>query len=302
MKKDLVYIILLNYNGYSDTIACVQSLRKVTYESFKIVVVDNASTDDSEKILRRELGDCTIIQSGSNEGFAHGNNIGIEYALDNGADYVLLLNNDTTVEPDFLERMVDNFTTEEVGLVGSKIKYYSEPEYLWFAGGGINWFKFISEHYHVGKRDSDVQQAKAKVEFVTGCCMLISAKALKDVGLLPEFYFMYYEDVDYCVRLKEKGYEIIYEPEAVIYHKVGMSAGGEESAFAIKWTTRNRLVFMRLYKNKVSKITFFFSRLFFYTSRIIKYFQYYVKSKDKARALLQGIKEGIKENKKIYKV
>ncbi|AYD39334.1 glycosyltransferase family 2 protein [Clostridium fermenticellae] len=288
----LIYIILINYNGYKDTIECVNSLKKINYNNYRVLIVDNASMNDSLEILKRTLKDCIIIESKKNLGFAGGNNLAIKYALDNNADYILLLNNDTLVEHNFLENMLCSFSKDSsIGLVGCKIMYYPERNIIWYGGGYVDWFKFTGIHYEMGKADVKCD-AEKEINFMTGCSMLIKRDVFEKVGLLSEEYFMYYEDVDFCVRVNDAGYKIWYNPNAVIYHKIGLSAGGEESPFSIKWCTRNRILFMNKYKNKVSKAEFIFSRLFFYVTRIIRYFQYKFQGRsDKAKAIIDGIKE-----------
>lgn len=288
----LVYIILVNYNGYKDTLECVKSLRKVTYENYKVVIVDNASKDASVKILKKELMDCCVLESKENLGFAGGNNLGIKYALDSGADYVLLLNNDTLVEENFLTSMMVSFKEDKkIGVVGCKIMYHPESNIIWYGGGYIDWFKFLGMHYGIREIDKGQYDKEKKVDFVTGCCMLIKKEVLEKVGLLPEDYFMYLEDLDFCVKVKNYGYKIWYSPKAVIYHKVGFSSGGEDSAFTIEWITRNRLLFMNRYKNKVPSFKFVLSKLIFYLTRAVRYIQFLIKGReDKAQAILAGIK------------
>jgi GT2 family glycosyltransferase len=289
----LVYIILVNYNGYKDTIECVNSLKKINYNNYKIILVDNASSDDSAKILKQKLNDCEIIKSKKNLGFAGGNNLGIKYSLDHKADYILLLNNDTIVEPQFLNNMLNSFSIgSKIGIVGCKIMYYSQKNIIWYGGGYIDWFKFIGVHYGMRQIDKGQCNNKKEMDFVTGCCMLVRREVFEKIGLLAEDYFMYFEDVDFCAKVKNAGFVIWYNPEAVIYHKVGLSSGGEESPFSIEWCTRNRLLFMDKYKNNVNKFSLILSKIFFYGTRFIRCFQYTLKNKkDKAKAIIDGIKE-----------
>ena len=289
----LVYIILVNYNGYKDTIECVNSLKKISYKNYKIVVVDNASSDNSVEILMEELSNCMIIESKKNIGFAGGNNLGIKYALNHNADYIMLLNNDTIVESQFLNDMINSFNVNnKIGIVGCKIMYYPEKNIIWYGGGYIDWFKFIGTHYGMGQVDKGQYDNEKEIDFMTGCCMLIKREVFRKVGLLSEDYFMYFEDVDFCVKVKNAGFVIWYNSEAVIYHKVGLSSGGEESSFSIEWCTRNRLLFMDKYKNNVNKFSLILSKIFFYGTRFIRCFQYTLKNKkDKAKAIIDGIKE-----------
>lgn len=289
----LIYIVLVNYNGYKDTIECINSLKKISYKNYKIVIVDNASSDDSLNILKQEINDCVIIESEKNLGFAGGNNLGIKYALDHNAYYIMLLNNDTLVEMDFLDNMLNSFNKDDrIGLVGCKIMYYPEKNIIWYGGGYIDWFKFIGAHYEMRQVDRGQCDKEKEIDFMTGCCMLIKKEVFEKIGLLPEDYFMYFEDVDFCMKVKNAKYKIWYNPKAVIYHKVGLSSGGEESCFSIEWCTRNRFVFMNKYKNNVSRFNFTLSKIYFYSTRFIRYFQYILNGKrDKANAIIKGIRK-----------
>lgn len=286
-----VYIILINYNGYKDTMECIKSLCKINYENYKIIIVDNNSTDNSIEILKSNAINCIILESKKNLGFAGGNNIGVKYAIEHNADYIMLLNNDTLVSKDFLNNMIKSFSLDKkIGIVGPKIMYYTDKNRIWFGGGKINWFKFLGEHFGIGEIDKGQYNEEKEITFITGCCMLIKKEVFEKVGLLTEDYFMYFEDVDFCVRLLEKKLKIYYNPKSIIYHKVAFSSGGEESPFTIKWGTKNRIVFMNKYKDKVSEFRFFISKMFFYSTRILKYVKYTLNmNKDKASAIIEGI-------------
>lgn len=288
----VIYIILVNYNGYKDTIKCIDSLKKINYINYKIIIVDNASSDNSLKILKQKTNNCIIMKSKKNLGFAGGNNLGIKYALAHDADYIMLLNNDTIVSNSFLNNMLMSFNkNNKIGLVGCKIMYYPEKNILWYGGGYIDWFKFIGVHYGMKQIDKGQYDIEKEIDFMTGCCMLVKREIFEKVGLLSEDYFMYFEDVDFCVKIRNAGYKIWYDPKAVVYHKVGLSSGGEESPFSIEWGTRNRLLFMNRYKNNVSSFSFILSKMFFYITRFVRYFQYKVKGKkDKCNAILEGIR------------
>jgi Predicted glycosyltransferases len=284
-----VSIILLNYNGAEDTLECVKSLEKINFENYSIIIVDNQSTDNSYNIIKENLGHKhVILSSGKNGGFAYGNNIGIRYALEQGADYVLLLNNDTLVEPDFLQELVKAAEEDDkVGLVTGKILYESKRNLIWYGGGRINWERFYGEHF---QGVDDKTEVSRNVTFATGCLMLVKREVFNAVGLLPEEYFMYYEDVDFCAGLQEKGYLIRYVPTSVIYHKVSASTGEEESAFAVEWNTRNRLKFIRKYKKKIGSLSYIKLMLFFYTTRVITIVKYLLKAReDKVKALMKGL-------------
>jgi len=290
-----VSIILLNYKGTKDTLSCIESLEKIEYDNFEIIIVENNSPDDSYEILSEAIGNKhTLIKSPSNGGFAKGNNIGINYALEKGTDFVLLLNNDTLVEKDFLREMVNCYQRNKaVGMVGCKILYESRRDLIWYGGGELNLKRFYGLHHGEGQKNSEEFNIEKEVTFNTGCVMLVPREVIQKVGTLPEEYFMYYEDVDYSLSVQEAGYKIYYCPKAVVYHKVSASTGGEESPFAVEWNTRNRIIFMNKFKHKVSKLEFLKAKGFFYSTRIIKLLQYKAKGQEeKAKALKVGIRKG----------
>ena len=292
-----VSIILLNYNTTNDTIDCIESLSKIHYNNYNIIVIDNKSRKEEIVKLEEYLKDkgiCKLIKSEENGGFAKGNNLGIRYAQSINSDYVLLLNSDTEVEPDFLGYLVDSIdeNPNKTALAIGKIKYFSEKNKIWYGGGTIDWNKYIGFHFGEGDYDKEEYNRKRSVSFATGCAILINMSLNIDLQL-PENYFMYFEDVDYSARMIEAGYEIIYEPNSVIYHKVGSSGGGEGSAFTVEWANRGRLIFMEKYKYKCSAWKFNIIKLKFYITRFIKYILFFIKrDPEKAKALYKGVKSG----------
>lgn len=222
----LVHIIILNWNGWRDTLACVESCRKLSWPTFRIVIVDNGSTDGSVAILRKQLHDIQIIQSGGNLGFAGGNNIGIRQALNAGADFVWLLNNDTEVASDALTRLVEALEDgPRVGCVSSKIYLHYDPQRLDFAGGLWDKGRLRKSMWGAGQLDRGQFDEPLERGSVSGCSMLVSARAIRDVGLMDESYFLYWEDTEWCARLRKKGYSIYFVPTSHVWHKVSASAG-----------------------------------------------------------------------------
>lgn len=289
MKK--VAIIILNYRNSKDTIECVESLEKISYKDFEIIIVDNDSKDDSVGILNDKFkGKHIILESKKNGGFAYGNNIGIKYALKNKADYVLLINNDTTVEEDFLDVLVETAERDKnAGIATGLIMNYYDKDKIWYNGGEIDWNKFYG--YHLNERGNfNISEEEKEITFATGCLMLIKKEVFKSAGYLPEEYFMYYEDVDFCAMVKERGYKIIYNSKSKIYHKVSASSGEEESPFAIEWNTKNRIKFYKKYKNINGGISKNLFPIFFYTTRVLKIVQYLKEQRiDKVKSLKKGI-------------
>jgi len=181
----------------------------------------------------------SLIQSGINGGYGYGNNIGIKYSLKNGADYVLILNNDTVVDSDFLEPMVHKCEEDHrIGIVSGKIYFYDRPNTIWFNGGKFNQCTAKVEHFNFNEKDVG-QVPKEPVTFISGCMWLIPSKVFENIGFINEEYFMYIEDLEFCQRLIQRGYSLKVLGNGSVYHKVGNSTGGEYSPFSVFWRTRN---------------------------------------------------------------
>lgn len=259
MKEPLIYIIIVHLNNFQDTFECIRSLKKINYKNYKIVIVDNGSTNDSIERLKDSIYIDKIIYSKKNLGFSGGNNLGIKYVLDQKADYVLLLNNDTYVNNDFLSELVNTFTDyPSSGIVSPKIYYASNPKVIWATGAFENKksrFGYID--YAFKKNDKEQFNKIASVDCVWGCCMLIKTEIFQKVGLFDSSYFLYYEDADFCYRTKKSGYSIFYNYKAVIYHKVSQSSGGENSRMKDFYNTRNALVFAKKNLRNVERYNYY---------------------------------------------
>lgn len=266
-----VYIIILNWNRAKDTIECLKSLLKIkgTKAEVQLVLVDNASSDNSIEEIQKNIPNDSfhLIQNTENLGFAEGNNIGIKYALDNGADYVMLLNNDTEVSPSLMDGLLRTFEEyKNAGAISPKIYFakgfefhkdrYKEDELgnvIWYAGGDIDWNNVYGSNHGVDEIDEGQFEKVYETDFTTGCCMIVPKRVIEDVGMLDENYYLYLEDSDWCRRIKRKGYKILYTPYGHLWHKVSQSStvGGELNDYFI---TRNRLLFGMKYAPFRSKI------------------------------------------------
>jgi GT2 family glycosyltransferase len=237
-----VSIILLNLNGYEDTRDCLESLRQVEHANFEIILVDNGSSDDSAARLRTEFPEIRLISTQENQGFSGGNNLGIRDALERGTDYILLLNNDTIVDSHFLAHLVTAGEMEsEIGILGPKIFYASEPERIWFAGGELDYVGGGCRHRGKGQFDSDDKFSRSEeTAFISGCAMLVKAWVFQRLGLLDEKLFIYWEDMDFCMRARKAGCRCFFVPEAKIWHKVSRTCG-VQSRFTLYLSTRNQL-------------------------------------------------------------
>lgn len=221
----LVHVIILNWNGWRDTLDCLASLQKLDYPNYAVMVVDNGSTDGSDDKIREACPDVALLQTGANLGFAGGNNRGIEHALERGADYVWLLNNDTVVDPKALETLVEEAMSEgSIGMVGSKVYYHEPPDLIWFAGGKIDRLTAKTSHAGMNERDGEEWSVPRDVDYASGCSLLVSEKVLRSVGLMDTRFFLYFEETDWAIRARKKGWRIRYQPSSKVWHKVSRSA------------------------------------------------------------------------------
>lgn len=219
MKK--VSIIIINWNNYKDTSECLASLEEITYPNYIITVVDNGSEDGSYQRLKNENPQHRFIRNKENLGFAVANNIGIRDAMENGTDYVLMLNNDTVVKKDFLEPMVDFLENHpQAGVAGGKIYYFDEKDKIWTIGGDVRLFRGGSVYYGLGEKDRGQFDEIRQLTHISGCMCLIKKEVLETVGLLSEQYFFRGEEWDFCYRVSKKGYNLFYIPGSIIWHKI----------------------------------------------------------------------------------
>lgn len=255
-KYPSVYIIIVNWNGYNDTFECLNSIVKINYANYRIVVVDNGSDTNEIDGIEKNFPKIKLIKNSQNLGFSGGNNLGIEFSIKEGADFVLLLNNDTIVEPDFLNHLVDNILKDEkIGIAVPKINYYSNPNMIWYAGGFIS--KLRGSGFTIGEGKFENRYTKNKyVTFATGCCLLIETTAIKQIGAMDESYFLYLEDVDYCLRAISAGYKILFVADSKIYHKVSGSTTRNNALLPLYYVTRNRLYLTRKFLNYYFYLTF----------------------------------------------
>jgi len=230
----LVFIVLVNWNGCTVTLECLESLAHIDYSAFRVLVVDNGSSDGSVDAIRTAYPEVMLLSLPDNRRFAGGNNEGIQYALNEGAELLLLLNNDTSVAPDFLRFLVDRLRcTECCGMVTPKIYYANPSELIWYAGGEISYWTGTMRHIGIREIDRGQHDTVRDVDYATGCCILTTAEIIRAVGGLDESYFMYTEDADWSVRIRKAGYRLVFEPRARVWHKVSVSAGGHLSSFKL---------------------------------------------------------------------
>ena len=341
-----VYIILVNYNGWEDTIECLESILKNEYEDFQIVVVDNNSPNDSllrlkqwaqgnfvidspknellkslsypfaqkpirsiwyskteaenggienETILSNHL---VFVDAGENNGFAGGNNIGIKYALKkNDAKYIWLLNNDTVIEKDALDYLVNSISSnDQVAAVGSKLLYYDEPALIQSLGSQIDSksiYKLNKPIINTSKKnfDSDDLLDEIEVNDIMGASLLVKRAIIEECGLIPEAYFLYGEETDWNFSFQNRGYKLLTIPKSRVYHKENRSTGGSGNPTMLYYKTRNQFLLNNKYKN----IFFFHTKLYFFQYVIRKFFRAIFSDSKVRRAILKGLKDGLNQ-------
>jgi len=301
MDYPKVSIIILNWNGWEDTIECLESLYQIDYPNYDVIVVDNASKDKSLYKIReyaqgkiqvesdffeyeyankpikiteieksqlftinaKNLNKLILIKNEENYGFAEGNNIGMKFSMNHlKPDYILLLNNDTVVDKNFLKELVKvGEIDEKIGIIGPKIYYYDKPQTIWCIGCKISWK--LARGIHIGNNELDEGQYEYidEVEYVSGSAFLIKSEVLNKIGFLDKKFFLYFEESDLAIRALKKGYKILYAPKAKTWHKISSSSGGIYNPIGIYYITRNRWLFMKKWANKCDYGFFILSQI-----------------------------------------
>jgi len=241
MSQPLIYIVILNTNRREDTLACLESLARVTYQDLKIIVLDNQSTDGSVDAIRAAFADVQIINLMTNLGYAGNNNVGIEAAIRQGADWILVLNEDTILDPNCLAELIKVGESDpRIGIVGPMVYHYDEPTIIQSAGGmlGKYW-----QSQHLGKNEPDCGQFPTphRVEWISGCALLIRTAAVQQVGMLDANFFIYWEETEWCIRVSRGGWEIYHVPQARLWHK-GVKRDYQPKPSFTYYGTRNHLL------------------------------------------------------------
>jgi methionine biosynthesis protein MetW len=252
-QEPKIAVVILNWNGKDDTVECLQSLTGLDYANYEVIVVDNGSADGSVNVIRSRFPTIPIIETKSNLGYAGGNNVGIRRALDAGAEYLLLLNNDTTVDPQLLSALVGAAQTcGDEAIFSPKIYFHADPRRIWYAGG--HWQADRSRFSHVGYGKVDVARdftVLRETDYASGCALFASAKVFAKVGLLDESFFLTFEETDFCYRARREGIRCFVVPAAKVWHRVSRSFGGAGAPLVRYFMTRNRLLWGRKHLSTV---------------------------------------------------
>lgn len=303
-----VAIILINWNGLQFSIDCLHSLRQLDYPNFGIFVVDNASDNQEGEVLKAEFPEITLIQSSTNLGFAGGNNLGIRKAMAEGYTHLMLLNNDTEVAPDFLGELLRKFNqAPKLAVVQPLIFFLGNRKKIWSAGG--KWEAFLGRAITLGDRKSEAEYTPKdrKLDWATGCCLLIKREAIEATGLLNEQYFAYFEDVEWSLRFRAKGFEIELASKSHIYHEAGASSKSKHSEGTLSprvfyFHVRNQLLLIRAQVNSLAKPFAFGYHLTRFTAWML-YFGVrgrFQKLKNVAKGIRDGFTEPLQSSEKWH--
>lgn len=258
MKKKVTKIkhavVIVNYNGWSDTCVCLRSVM-ASKDRPHVIVIDNASTDNSVKLILQAFPNIELVASDKNLGYSGGNNLGIKLAMKKGARVIYLLNNDTEVDSNLFFRAY-RYVSGKKRIAGGKIYYARGFEFhhdhkmdgnrLWYAGGDFDWSMAVARHHGVDEQDQGQYDKLKDVSFITGCFMAIPREVINKVGYLDESYFLYLEDAEYCLRASRNKIELKYNPSLIVFHR-NSSTTVSGSDLVDYYLTRNRLLIAKSY-------------------------------------------------------
>ena len=298
-----VFIVVLNWNQPDDTVECIRSLLKLDYPDYHITLVDNGSTDDSVRRFRRAFDETVeLLVNRENLGFSAGNNVGIRHAIENGADYIILLNNDTVVKDrNLIMVLVEAFRNDPtIGLACPTILYYGDPSVPWYAGATYSLWKGGGKHIQHFRHASTPIDAG----YATGCCVIASRTVIERIGLLDEAFFLYQEDVDWSLRAKKAGYRVVYVPATTILHKVSQSSraafdDGVYSSTTVYYKFRNRVLLIRKHGNWFQK--YFLWPIYIGKQIAVHSIAYLIFRRwPKFKAMLRGVFDGVRFDRNHY--
>ncbi len=242
-----VGIVTVTYNSANVLAGFMASLLAQTWPDWKLYAIDNASSDQTPALLAQYVdARVSVTLNRENVGVAAGNNQGIRSALAAGCAYIWLINNDTEFGPELLQNLVRQSAAQPCDIVTPKIMYYAPPHRIWAAGGYFSrWRAYASLHYGQGEQDLGQYDTPRWIDFAPTCCLLINARVFDRIGLMDETYFVYFDDADFCFRAKRAGLRMLYWPQAVLSHKESSLTGGRKSEFALRFSARNKLYFLK---------------------------------------------------------
>jgi GT2 family glycosyltransferase len=299
-----VFIVILNFNSYEDTAECIKSIKNIDYSNYEIIVIDNNSVDESVEKIKHNFKDVRLIVSESNKGYASGNNLGIKHALENGAEYICILNNDVIVERNFLNILVNELQSDQsLGIVGPCICDYSLRNRIQSFGARINLLTGLAQGLYKGVEYDSLMLKKKEVDYLGGACFVARRSVFEKIGMIPENYFLFFEETEFCLKAKRSGFKLECIKSSKVYHK-GSSTISKFAGLSYYFLNRNRVVFMRRNANTLQMSVFIIYVTIEALARIIirrepvYIFKYYLEGlfADKNNIDLHKIEEFIKTN------
>jgi len=284
-------IIIVNWKQYDLTKKCLLSINKTKFNNYKIILVDNESSEKKLNVLLNDFNNLKVIQNKLNLGFGVANNQAINYALDNNYDYVMLLNNDTEVDQNFISPLINCIeNNNSIAGVQPLIMNYNKRDLIWSAGGYIN--KFFGN-----TTTNKSLEKKLNLDWITGCCMLLKTEVIKKTKLFDENFFAYYEDVDWSLRIKDLGYSLQLVETSLIYHHGSISSNnstseGRLSAYVHYLNFKNHIYFLRKHSEKFN----FFGVVLYQLMKLISYSIYFILRFrfNKLKMIYKGLIDGMK--------
>ena len=302
MNQELlkIYVVVLNWNNFEDTDKCIQSLIAINDQRIRILIVDNRSTDNSATLLKEKYKHIPILISYSNKGYAGGMNIGIKYALDNYADYIILSNNDIIYPDDFLSPMLELLQSNpSIGIVSPKVLYTNDRKTIYCAGADFKLFRGAGVAAFQGEDFSEYGNEVREISMAEGSCFLAKKEVFEKSGLFSEEFFMYFEDLEFSDRVR-KYFKIYYTPKSIIYHKGGAgSSWRNHSPLYYYYYTRNRYLYFKKFNLAIKVYIVLYSLLV----SLIKAFTISIeilskksdgKNKERIKSLVRGNVDGLK--------
>ncbi|MGR3741273.1 glycosyltransferase family 2 protein [Companilactobacillus sp. DQM5] len=282
MQDPKVSIIVLNYNNALDTINCLKKLRKINYKNYKVIVVDNHSTDESLSKIEKAIDKEYLIKSPVNGGYAKGNNLGIKYALEINSDYICVLNNDVDITPNLILDFVSAFTTEnELGIAGPVVCDYDKRNLIQSAGSKVNMNYGRAEELYKGMDIASLTSKYVDCDYVSGSCLFFKKEIVEDVGYIPEEYFLFYEENEWCMNARKKKYKVRCITNIIVWHR-GSHTINQITGLSEYFMYRNLVIFIKkngTVKNKLIFNTYFLLfciKSIFTKKNGIRFLKYYI--------------------------
>ena len=294
VKNSKIAIIIVNWKQYQLTKLCLYSLQKIKYDNYQIILIDNESNPKELKKIKNQFDKIITFPNQKNLGFTGANNVGIEYAIKKEFKYVMLINNDTEVEKNFINPLIELLEkNQNFGAAQPLILNYYNRNKVWSAGGFLN--KFFGYSYVIKSPEG----IKKNIDWITGCCFFLRTDVIKKIGLLDEKFFAYYEDVDWSIRIKNAGYDLAFVKSSVVYHHGSKSSKNESnegtlSPFVHYLNIRNHIFLLRKNKDVFNSI----GVLFFQFFKIVSYSVYFIVRLriNKLNMVYKGLVDGLMKN------